>query len=64
MFTIEVDLCALTEYLFKIIQTADIDGITVGIHPGPAEYVNPAAVTEIVARLFGAELIIRKTRPP
>jgi hypothetical protein len=50
MFAIEVDLCALTEYLFKIIQTADIDGITVGIHPGPAEYVNPAGAAKEVTR--------------
>ena len=64
MFPIEMDLITVFENLFKIIQTADVDGIAIRTHPGPAEYVNPAAVTEIVARLFGAELIIRKTRPP
>ena len=64
MFPIEIDPLTVFENLLEIIQTADVDGIAIRAHPGPAEYVNPAAVTEIVARLFGAELIIRKTRPP
>ena len=64
MFSIEMDLRALAKNLFKIIQAANIDGIAIRTHPGPAEYVNPTGVTEIMARLFGAELIIRKALSP
>ena len=64
MFSIEMDLLTFFENLFKIIQTADVDGIAIRTHPGPAEYVNPTGVTEIMARLFGAELIIRKALSP
>ena len=64
MFSIEMDLLTVFENLFKIIQTADVDGIAIRTHPGPAEYVNPTGVTEIMARLFGAELIIRKALSP
>ena len=64
MFSIEMDLLTFFENLFKIIQTADVDGIAIRTHPGPAEYVSPTGVTEIMARLFGAELIIRKALSP
>ena len=64
IFSIEIDLLAVFENLLEIIQTADVDGIAIRTHPGPAEYVNPTGVTEIMARLFGAELIIRKALSP
>ena len=64
MFSIEIDLLTVFENLLEIIQTADVDGIAIRAHPGPAEYVNPTGVTEIMARLFGAELIIRKALSP
>ena len=64
IFSIEIDLLAVFENLLEIIQTADVDGIAIWTHPGPAEYVNPTGVTEIMARLFGAELIIRKALSP
>ena len=64
IFSIEIDLLAVFENLLKIIQTADVDGIAIRTHSGPAEYVNPTGVTEIMARLFGAELIIRKALSP
>ena len=59
-----MNLLAVFENLLEIIQTADVDGIAIRTHPGPAEYVNPTGVTEIMARLFGAELIIRKALSP
>ncbi len=52
MFSIEMDLLTFFENLFKIIQTADVDGIAIRTHPGPAEYVNPTGVTKVMARLF------------
>lgn len=52
MFSIEMDLRALAKNLFKIIQAANIDGIAIRTHPGPAEYVNPTGVTKVMARLF------------
>lgn len=52
MFSIEMDLLTVFENLFKIIQTADVDGIAIRTHPGPAEYVNPTGVTKVMARLF------------
>jgi hypothetical protein len=52
MFSIEMDLLTVFENLFKIIQTADVDGIAIRTHSGPTEYVNPTGVTKVMARLF------------
>tara|TARA_Y100001934_G_C11882129_1_gene553641 strand:+ start:58 stop:219 length:162 start_codon:yes stop_codon:yes gene_type:complete len=49
MFSIEMDLCTVTKYLFKIIETADVYGIAVGIHPRPAEYMNPTGAAKEMA---------------
>jgi hypothetical protein len=52
IFSIEMNLLAVFENLLEIIQTADVDGIAIRTHPGPAEYVNPTGVTKVMARLI------------
>ena len=52
MFSIEMDLLTVLKDLLEIIQAANIDGIAIRTHPGPAEYVNPTGVTKVMARLF------------
>ena len=52
MFAIEMYLRAFTQDPLKIIQTADIYSVALGIHPGSAADMNTANLTETVRRLF------------
>ena len=52
MFSIKMDLIAFTEDVLKIIQTADIYSVALGVHPGSAEYMDAANRTKAVSRLF------------
>jgi hypothetical protein len=52
MSSIKMNLIAFTEDVLKIIQTADIYGVALGVHPGSAEYMDAANRTKAVSRLF------------
>jgi len=58
MFSIKMDLSALTHDLFKLVQTSNIDGISTRIHSGPAKNMNPAVTAKVMAGSFWPKLVI------
>ena len=52
MFSIEMDLSALTHDLFELLQAPNVDGIYIRIHPGPTENMNSAVAAKVMAGSF------------
>jgi len=52
MFSIEMNLSALTHDLLKLVQAPNIDGISIRIHPGSTKNMNPAVTAKVMAGSF------------
>ena len=64
MFSIEMDLSALTHDLFELLQAPNVDGIYIRIHPGPTENMNSAVAAKVMAGSFWAKLVVAKVFLP